>query len=158
MEVSFLDVGADVVCVCLFPCCPCVAPTVSDNFMCGIFCELEHFARPFVVGKPSFSASGGRVVRVPTWILVRTLWAVDRGRLVCFLFSLPSPAGAAVWLGARGEVGASNGMIAVAMSRVRWRFVVPVIVCRGRGSCGTVACLTGASGQDDLVLGVACLG
>ena len=60
-------------------------------------------------------------------------------------------------LGARGEVGASDGMIAVAMSRVRWRFVVPGIFRRGQGSCGTVASVAGASGRDDLVLRVSCL-
>ena len=106
--------------------------------MCRIFWESERFARPFVVGKPGFSAAGGRVVRVPTWLLVRTLWEVDRGRVVSFLFALPSPAGTAVWLGAGEEVGASGGMIAVAMSCVRWRFVVPGIFRRRRGSCGKV--------------------
>ena len=126
--------------------------------MCRIFWDSERFARPFVVGKPGFSAAGGRVVCVPTWLLVCTLCAVDRGRVVSFLFSLPSPSGTAVWIGAGGEVGASDGMIAVAMSHVWWRFVVPGIVRRGRGICGTVASLAGASGWDDLFLGVSCLG
>ena len=86
------------------------------------------------------------------------MWAVDREQVVSFLFALPSLAGAAVWLGAGGEVGASDGMIAVVMSRVRWRFVVPGIFRRGRGSCGTVASLAGASGRYALVLRVSCLG
>ena len=87
---------------------------------------------------------------------MRTLWAVDRGRVVSFLFALPSLAGAAVWLGDGGEVEASNDMIAVAMSRVRWHFVVPGIVRRGRGRCRAVASLARASGQDTLVLRVLC--
>ena len=70
--------------------------------------------------------------------------------MVSFFFALLYPAGAAVWLGAGGEVGASDGMIAVVMFRVRWRFVVPEIFCRGQGSCGTVACLAGASGGMNL--------
>ena len=78
--------------------------------------------------------------------------------MVSFFFALPSLAGAIVWLGARGEVEASDGMIAVAMSRVRWRFFVPGMVRRGRGSCGTVASVAGASGRDALVLRVSCLG
>ena len=131
---------------------------VSDTFMCGIFWESERFVRPLLVGKPGFSAAGGRVIRVLTWILVRTLWALDWGRVVSFLFALPSPAGASMWLGAGGEVGASDGIIAVAMSRVQWRFVVPGIFRRGRGSCGKVASLSGALVLDALVLGVYCLG
>ena len=67
--------------------------------------------------------------------------------MVSFFLALLSPAGAAVWLGAGGEVGASDGMIAVAMSHVRWRFVVPGIVHRGQGRCVTVAILTRASGH-----------
>ena len=67
--------------------------------------------------------------------------------MVSFFFALPSLAGAIVWLGAGGEVGVSDRMIAVAMSRVRWRFVVPEIVRRGRGSCVTVASLARASGR-----------
>ena len=60
-----------------------------------------------------------------------TLGAVDREQVGSFLFAMTPLAGAAVWLGAGGEVGASNGMIAVAMSRVRWRSVVPGMVRRG---------------------------
>ena len=41
--------------------------------------------------------------------------AVDWERVVSFTFLLTHLAGAAVGLGARGEVGASDGMIAVAM-------------------------------------------
>ena len=64
-----------------------------------------------------FSATRGRVL-VLTWLLVRTLWAVDRWRVVYFFLALLLPAGAAVWLGAGGEVEASDGIVAVAMSRV----------------------------------------
>ena len=106
------------VCVCLSLCFPGVSPTVRDPFMCGIFWELERFDWPFVVGKPGFSAAGCQVVRVPTWHLVRTLWVVDQEQVVYFLFAMPSLAGATVWLGAGGEVGASDGMIAIAMSHV----------------------------------------
>ena len=108
---------------------------------------LQRFFRPFVVGKPEFSATRGRVVCVPTWILVRTLWALECCRVVSLFFTLLSPAGAAVWLGASGEVGESDGMVAVAMSGVRWRFVVPRIVRKGRGRCLRVASLMRASGQ-----------
>ena len=52
------------------------------------------------------------------WLLVRTLWTVDLWRVDSFFLALIFPAGAAVWLGARGEVGASDGMVAVAMSYV----------------------------------------
>ena len=38
--------------------------------------------------------------------------------MISFFLALLLPAGAAVWLGAGGEVGASNGMVAVAMYRV----------------------------------------
>ena len=55
-----------------------------------------------------FSATRGRVL-VLTWLLVRTLWAVDRWRVVSFFLALLLPAGAAVWLGAGGEVEASDG-------------------------------------------------
>ena len=44
--------------------------------------------------------------------------AVDWERVVSFTFLLTHLAGAAVGLGARGEVGASDGMVAVVMSRV----------------------------------------
>ena len=50
--------------------------------------------------------------------------AVDWERVVSFTFLLTHLAGAAVGLGARGEVGASDGMIDVAMSSVRWRCIV----------------------------------
>ena len=52
------------------------------------------------------------------WLLVRTLWVVDRWRVVSFFLALLISAGAAVWLGSGGEVGASDGMVAVAMSCV----------------------------------------
>ena len=74
-----------------------------------------------MVGKPGYPATRGQIF-VPTWLLVLTLWAVDFWRVVAFFFALLLPVGAAVWLGAGGEVGASDRMIAVAMSRV--------LVCR----------------------------
>ena len=86
------------------------------------------------------------------------LGAVDQERVGSFIFAINPLAGAAVWLGAGGEVGASDCMMAVAMSRVRCRFVVPIIDRRGRGSCGTVAREAGASGRDALVLRVSCFG
>ena len=59
----------------------------------------------------AFSATAGLVFGA-TRLLVRALSAVIRSRL-SFLFALSFPAGAAVWLGAGGEVGASEGMVAV---------------------------------------------
>ena len=53
-----------------------------------------------------------------TWLLVRTLWTEDSWQVVSFFLALLLPAGAAVWLGAGGEVGASDGMVAVVMSHV----------------------------------------
>ena len=58
LEVSFWDVGSDVVCVRLSPCCPCISPAVSDPFMCKIFWDSESFAWPFVVGTPVFLLLG----------------------------------------------------------------------------------------------------
>ena len=87
--------------------------------MCGIFWDLERFAWLFVVGEPGFSVAGGRVAQLPTCILVRTLRAVYQERVGSFLFALTPLAGTTAWLGTGGEVGASNGMIAVVMSRVR---------------------------------------
>ena len=156
LEVYVWDVGAAVVCVRLYPCFSVVSPTVRDTLVCGIFWGSERFAWPFVVGEPGFSVAEGRVARVPTWLLVRTLRAVDPERVGYFLFALTPLAGGAVWLGAGGEVGASGRMIAFAMSRVRWRFVIPGIFCRGRGGCGTVASVAGASGRNSLVLRVSC--
>ena len=86
------------------------------------------------------------------------LGAVDRERVVSFPFLLTPLAGAAAWLGAGGEVGASDRMIAVAMSRIRWRSVVPGMVRWERGSCGTLNRVAGALGRDGLVLRVSCLG
>ena len=74
--------------------------------------------------------------------------------MVSFFFALPFPAGADVWLGAGGKVGASDRMIVVAMSHVQWRFVVPIIVCWGKGSCVKVASLARALGRVALVLRV----
>ena len=142
----------------LYPCFYFVDLLVRDPLMCGIFWESERFVWPFVVGEPGFPAAGGRFVRVPTWILVRTLGAVEREQVGSFIFALNPLANATAWLGARGEVGESDEMIAVVMSHVRWRSVVPGIVRWGRGSCGTLASVAGASGRDGLVLRFSCLG
>ena len=64
--------------------------------MCGIFWESERFAWTSVVGETGFSVAGGRFARVPTWILVRTLWAVEREQVGYFLFALTPLAGATV--------------------------------------------------------------
>ena len=116
--------GAAAVCVSLSPCFSIVALSVRDPLICGIFWGLDVFAWPFVVGKPGFSAAGGWVAQVSTWLLVRTQGEVDRERVGSFLFALTPLAGAAAWLGAGGEVGASNRMISVVMYRVRWHSVV----------------------------------
>ena len=158
MEVSVWDVGAADVCVRLSPCFSFVAPLVRDPIICGVFWESEFFAWTFVVGDPGFPAAGGWVARLPTWLLVRTLGAVDRERVGSFIFALTPLAGAVAWLGAGGEVGASDGTIAVAISHVRWRSVVPAMVRRGRGSCGMLSSVAGTLGQDGLVLRFSCLG
>ena len=86
--------------------------------------------RRFLLGpfcwRAGFFSAGVRVACVPTCLLVRTLGEVDRERVVYFPFLLNPLAGAAAWLGAGGEVGASDGMIAVAMYRVE------VALCRPR--------------------------
>ena len=119
---------------------------------------VRAFCLAFCCWQAGFSAAGGWVARVPTWLLVRTLVAVDRERVASFIFLLTPLSGAAAWLGAAVEVGESDGMIAVAMSRVQWRSVVPGMVRRGRGSCSTLASVGGALGQDGLVLRCSCLG
>ena len=53
-----------------------------------------------------------------TWILVRTLWAFDRWQVVYFFLALLLSAGASVWVRSGGDVGAYDGMVAGAMSRV----------------------------------------
>ena len=42
----------------------------------------------------------------------------DLWRVVSFFLTLLLTAGAAVWLGTGGEVGASDGVVAIVMSRV----------------------------------------
>ena len=125
--------------------------------MCEIFWESERFAWPFFVDKPGFPVAGGRVARVPTWILVRTLGAVDREQVGYFLFALTPLARSAAWLGTGGEVGASDGTITVAISHVRWCSVVPGLVRWGQGSCRTLASVAGALGRDGLVLRFSCI-
>ena len=61
---------------------------------------------------------------------MRALWTVGRRR-VCFFLALLIPSGAAVWLGAGGELGASNGMDTVACPA--WDFFVPGIFRWGQG-------------------------
>ena len=73
--------------------------------------------RSRVVVAPGFSATRGLVL-VLNCLLVLTLWMVDRWRVVSFFLALLLPAGAAVWIGAEGEVGVSDRIVAVAMSRV----------------------------------------
>ena len=145
-------------CVRLSPCFSLVAPLFRDPLICGIFWDSDLFAWPFVVGETGFFAAGGRVSRVPTWILVCTLGAVDWELLGSFIFVLTPLARAAAWLGAGGEVGESNGMIAVAISCVQWHYVVPGMFRRGQGSCGTLASVAGALGRDGLVLRCSSLG
>ena len=84
------------------------------------------FCRAFCCWRAGFFPSGVRVDRVLAWLLVRMLGAVDRERVGSFPFLLTPLSGAAAWLGAGGEVGASDGMIAVAMYRVE------VALCRPR--------------------------
>ena len=86
------------------------------------------------------------------------LGAVDQEQVGSFIFALTPLVSAAVWLGTGGEVGASDGMIAVAMSRVWWRSGVPGMVRRGQGSCRMVDSVAGALGRDGLVLRFSCLG
>ena len=93
-----------------------------------------------------FSAAGCRFSIVPAWLLVRTLGAVDLEKVGSFLFVLTPLTSTAAWIGAGGEVGASDGMIAVVMYRVQWRSVIPRMVSQGRGRCGTLASMKGALG------------
>ena len=73
-----------------------------------------------------FFSAGNRVGCVPAWLLVmRTLGAPDlvraplwgflRASIPCSMYPL---AGAAAWLGSKEEVGASDGMVATALSFV----------------------------------------
>ena len=78
---------------------------------------MECLARYRGVVTPGFSATRGLVL-VLTWLIVRTLWTEDRWQVVSFFLALLLPDGAAVWLGTGGEVGASDGMVAVVISRV----------------------------------------
>ena len=153
-------VGAAAVCIRLSPCFYLDAPSVGDPFLCGICGASEISAGPFVAGEPGFSPLGfGLLVSLPG--LVRTLGEVDRERVVSFPFLLTPLSGASAWLGAGGEVGASDRMIPVAMSRMRWRSFVPGMFRRGRGRGGTLASVVGdwlALGRDGPVLRLSCLG
>ena len=155
LEVFVGDVGEAAVCVRLSPRFYLVSPLGGDPFLCGICEASEISAGPFVAGEPGFSSAGVRFARVPAWLLVRTLGAVDREWVVYFTFLMTPLDGADAWLGAGGEVGSSDRLIAVAMSRVRWRSVVPGIFRRGQGRRSTLASVTGdwlALGRDGLVL------
>ena len=88
--------------------------------------DLGVSAGPFVVGVAGFFPAGTHVGRVPDWLLVtRTLGAQDlvriplwgflRASIPCSMYPL---AGAAAWLGSKEEVGASDGMVATALSFV----------------------------------------
>ena len=81
-------------------------------------------AGPFVAGETGFLSAGTWANRVPDWLLViYTLGALDLGRVLLrgflldsFPCSMSPLAGAAAWLGARGEVRASDRMVAGALS------------------------------------------
>ena len=123
--------------------------------------DVGDFCRDFCCWRAGFYSAEVRVARVPAWLLVLTLGEVYLERVVSFTFLLTLLVGAAAWLGAWGEVGTSDGVVAVAMSRVRWRSVVPGMVLRGQGRCGTLASVEGDwldLGRDGLVLRCSCLG
>ena len=73
--------------------------------------------------------------------------------MVSFFFALISPAGAAMWLGAGGEVGASDGMINVAVSGVL-AFRHPRDCSSGARELCDGGYLDEGLGADSLVLGV----
>ena len=70
-----------------------------------------------MVGTPGFSDTRDWVL-VMTWLLVRTLWAVDRWQVVYFFLALLLSAGASVWVSSGGDVGAYDGMVTVSISHV----------------------------------------
>ena len=73
--------------------------------------------------------------------------------MVSFFLALLTPSGAAVWLRAGGEVGASDGMIAVVMSRVL-AFRRPRDFLSGARELCDCGLLDEGLGADTLVLGV----
>ena len=83
-------------------------------------------AGPFVAGVTGFFSAGTRVGRVPALLLVmRTLGSPELVRVPLQGFlrdSIPCStaplSGAVAWLGAGGEVGASDGVVAKALSFV----------------------------------------
>ena len=89
--------------------CSRAAVTLGDLRV--IFCAPVFLARSLGVVVLGFSATAGLVFGA-TWLLVCALSAVIRSRL-SFLFALSFPAGSAVWPGAGGEVGASEGMLSL---------------------------------------------
>ena len=106
--------------------CSCASLTLGDLRV--IFCAPACLARSLSIVAPGFSATVGLVFGV-TILLVRALSAVIRWRL-SFFFALSFPVGAAVWPGAGGEVGASEGMVAIVCPE--WAFIVAGNVRRGR--------------------------
>ena len=119
--------GAEGALGCFSGVCSRAALTLGDLRV--IFCLPAFLARSLGVVALAFSATAGLVFGA-TWLLVRALSAVIRSRL-SFPFALSFPAGAAVWLGAGGEVGASEGMVAVVFPE--W------VLCHSR------ECLSGAN-------------
>ena len=81
-------------------------------------------AGTFVAGETGFFSTETWVGRVPAWLLIiRMLGAPDLGRVLLLGFlrasfpcSMDSLSGAAAWLGAGGAVGASDRMVARALS------------------------------------------
>ena len=79
---------------------------------------------PFLAGETGFFSAGTRVGLVPSWLLViRSLGVPDLGQVLLRGFLLASSpcstsplAGASAWIGARREVGASDGMVTRAFS------------------------------------------
>ena len=95
---------------------------------------------PFVVGGTGFFSAGTRVVHVPYWILVMQMLGASelvrvplRGFLqVSIPCSTAALTGAAVWIGAGGELRASDGIVSKALS-----FVGRVIRCPQNDPSGT---------------------
>ena len=94
----------------------------------------------FVAGVTGFFSAGTRVGCVPAWLLVmQMLGAPDLVRVPLRGFlrasipcSMAPLAGASAWLGARGEVGASDGMVAKVLS-----FLGRVLRCPQNDPLGT---------------------
>ena len=128
-------------------------------FLCDLW-GLGDFRRAFCCWRARFFLRWGSGRLCPCLAPGAYVEAVYQERVVYFSFLLTPLASASAWLGAGGEREASDGMITVAMSRVRWRFVVPGMFCRGQGRHGTLASVAGYRldlGRDGLVLRFYCL-